>query len=94
MQTIPRQLELTLWQELEAAVREPVTADLAHLWQKLEQSIGEIDELDRNQQLQVAGEAIAQIVEVYVLRAKAILATLEFKDGYQLNTGHFAASGF
>ncbi len=80
MHTIPRQLELNLWQELEAAAREPVTADLAHLWQKLEQSIAEIDELDRNQQLQLAGEAIAQIVEVYVLRAKAILATLEFKD--------------
>jgi len=80
MQTISRQLEFTLWQELEAAAREPVAADLAHLWQKLEQSIAEIDKLDRSQQLQVAGEAIAQIVEVYVLRAKVILATLEFED--------------
>ncbi|MBV8887016.1 MAG: hypothetical protein JO235_23895 [Chroococcidiopsidaceae cyanobacterium CP_BM_RX_35] len=80
MYTIPKQLELNLWQELAAAVHEPVTANLAHLWQKLELSIAEIDELDRNQQLLLAGEAITQIVEIYVLRAKAILATLEFKD--------------
>ncbi|MBV8887129.1 MAG: hypothetical protein JO235_24475 [Chroococcidiopsidaceae cyanobacterium CP_BM_RX_35] len=64
MHTIPKQLELNLWQELEAAVHEPVTANLAHLWQKLELSIAEIDELDRNQQLLLAGEAITQIVEI------------------------------
>jgi len=64
MHTIPKQLELNLWQELAAAVHEPVTANLAHLWQKLELSIAEIDELDRNQQLLLAGEAITQIVEI------------------------------
>ena len=77
MQTIAHQLELNLWQELKAANGDPVAADLSQLWQLLEQTIPEIDP---RQQLPVAAEAIAQIVAVYVLRAKAILATLELKD--------------
>lgn len=77
MPIVARQLELSLWQELAAAAQEPEAADLAQLWQHLEQTIREID---RDQQLLLAAEAISQIVEIYVLRAKTILAALEFKD--------------
>ncbi len=71
MQTIAKQLELDLWQELKAASREPEAADLFQLWNKIEQTIAESDQ---DQQLLLAGDAIAKIVEIYVLRAKAILA--------------------
>ncbi len=77
MQTIAKQLELDLWQELKAASREPEAADLFQLWNKIEQTIAESDQ---DQQLLLAGDAIAKIVEIYVLRAKAILANLEVRD--------------
>lgn len=77
MPTIARQLESSLWQELAAATQEPEAADLTRLQQHLEQVIREID---RNQQLPLAAEAISQIVEIYVLRVRALLATLEFQD--------------
>lgn len=77
MQTQAVQLELALWHNLATAKNEPVAADIKQLWQDLEQVI-EQSELD--QQLRVAGDAIASIVEVYAIRANAILSTLEIKD--------------
>ena len=47
------------------------------LWQGLEEAIAHSDS---NEQLLVAGDAIAQIVEVYVKRAKSILDSLEATD--------------
>jgi hypothetical protein len=76
-QVLAFQLELDLWQDLKTAKDEPETADILQLWQDLEQVI-EQSELD--QQLRVAGDAIAKIVEVYAIRANAILSTLEVQD--------------
>ena len=47
------------------------------LWQGLEEAIAHSDS---NEQLLVAGDAITQIVEVYVKRAKSILDSLEVND--------------
>ncbi len=77
MPSIAHQLELKLWQELKTAKTAPVAADLSKLWLLLELSLAEID---FSQQLHVAGEAVAKIVEVYVLRANEILDSLELKD--------------
>jgi hypothetical protein len=76
-QVLAVQLELDLWQNLATAKDEPETADILQLWQDLEQVI-EQSELD--QQLRVAGDAIAKIVEVYAIRANAILSSLEVHD--------------
>ena len=72
-----KQLELDLWGDLKIALTEPESADMQLLWQGLEDAIAHSDS---NQQLLVAGEAIAQIVEVYVKRAKGILDSLEVID--------------
>ncbi len=77
MPTVAKQLELNLWDELKTAISEPELADLEHLWQVLEQAISKVD---KGQQLQVAGEAIVQIVKVYVGRANSILDDLEVSD--------------
>jgi len=77
MVTVFKQLELDLWGDLKSARSQPEAADLQLLWQELEQAIAP---LEKNQQLQVAGEAISQIVEVYVSRAKRILDSLEVTD--------------
>ncbi len=72
-----KQLELDLWGDLQSALNEPETADLQMLWQELDSAIAP---LEKNQQLQVAGEAISQIVEVYVSRANGVLDSLEVTD--------------
>lgn len=56
-----KQLELDLWGDLQSARLQPEAADLQQLWQELD---NEIAPLEKNQQLQVAAEAILQIVEV------------------------------
>ena len=56
-QVLAVQLELFLWHNLETAKNEPEAADFKQLWQNLEQVI-EQSELD--QQLRVAGDAIAK----------------------------------
>ena len=76
-QVLAVQLELDLWHNLATAKDEPETADILQLWQDLEKVI-EQSELD--QQLRVAGDAIASIVEVYAIRANAILSSLEVHD--------------
>lgn len=72
-----KQLELDLWGDLKTALTEPESADLELLWHSLEDAIAHFDS---NEQLLVAGEAIAQIVEVYVKRANGILDSLEVTD--------------
>ena len=72
-----KQLELSMWQDLKTASSEPLAADLQQLWHKLEQVI---EFTSKNQKLRVLGDAIAAIVEIYVMRANAILSTLEEKD--------------
>ena len=78
VQTTVKQLEPDLSQELKAALHQPEVANLTKLWQKLEHVLATINRED--QQLLYAGNAIAQVVEIYVLRAKAILDSLEVTD--------------
>lgn len=72
-----KQLELDLWGDLKTALKEPEAADMELLWHSLEDAIAHSDS---NEQLLVAGDAIAQIVEVYVKRANGILDSLEVTD--------------
>ncbi len=72
-----KQLELDLWGDLKTALTEPESADMELLWQGLEEAIAH---QNSNEKLLVAGDAIAQIVEVYVKRAKGILDSLEVTD--------------
>ena len=72
-----KQLELDLWGDLKTALTEPESADMELLWHSLDQAIAH---QDSNEQLLVAGDAITQIVEVYVKRAKSILDSLEVND--------------
>lgn len=67
------QLELNLQQ----ALADPPTADLKQLWQVLEDVLQPLPE---QQQLQIAGEAIAQIVEVVCSRAQQVLDGLELSQ--------------
>ncbi len=69
-----KQLELDLWGDLKTALTQPESADMELLWQGLEEAIAH---QNSNEKLLVAGDAIAQIVEVYVKRAKGILDSLE-----------------
>lgn len=71
------QLELDLWGDLKSALAQPEVANFDRLWQELDSAIAP---LEKNQQLQVAAEAISQIVEVYVSRAKGVLDSLEVVD--------------
>ena len=72
-----KQLELDLWGDLKTALTEPESADMKLLWYSLDQAIAHSGS---NEQLLVAGDAITQIVEVYVKRAKGILDSLEMND--------------
>lgn len=72
-----KQLELDLWGDLKFALAQPEVANFEQLWQELDDAIAP---MEKNQQLQVAAEAISQIVEVYVSRAKSILDSLEVTD--------------
>ena len=72
-----KQLELDLWGNLKTALIAPGSADMKLFWQGLDQAIAH---QDTNGQLLVAGDAIAQIVEAYVKRAKGISDSLEVTD--------------
>ncbi len=83
-----KQLELDLWGDLKTALKEPEAADMELLWQRLEEAIAQartqgFAHQGSNEQLLVAGDAISQIVEVFVLRAKSILASLEATDNIE-----------
>ena len=76
-QAFLKQLEFSMWQDLKTAKSEPLAANFQQLWSKLEQVI---ELTSKNQKLRVLGDAIAAIVEIYVMRANAILSTLEAPD--------------
>ena len=75
-----KQLELDLWGDLKTALKEPEAADMELLWHSLEDAIALSNS---NERLLVAGDAIAQIVEIYVKRANGILDSLEVTDNSQ-----------
>jgi hypothetical protein len=71
-----RQLELDLWQSLEAATRYPETANLQRLCDALE---GAIAHHPTQEQLQVAGEMLRQISDVYAARAEWMMSGWELQ---------------
>jgi hypothetical protein len=75
-----RQLELDLWQSLEAATRYPETANLQRLCDALE---GAIAHQPLQEQLQVAGEMLRQISEVYAARAEWMMSGWELQHNPQ-----------
>ncbi|UBF30140.1 hypothetical protein K9N68_39030 (plasmid) [Kovacikia minuta CCNUW1] len=68
------QLELLLWDMLQVAAIAPDTADLWQLLKALDESLPELDTVG---QLQVAAEAIAQIVQVFQERSALAFEELE-----------------
>ena len=64
--SVQLQLEIDLWGELEDATAKPQSASLSQLCRLLDQAIADLPE---QQQLQVAGSAIAQIAQIHSLRA-------------------------
>ena len=75
MQATTKQLELSLWQDLETAANTPESADIKILFQDLERVVAEVQQ---DQRLILAADAIAKIVEIYVKKANLILDSLEF----------------
>lgn len=69
-----QQLELDLFQSLEAAIQYPQTADMQHLCDALE---GEIRDRSVQAQLEIAGESLRQISEVYAAKAELLMAGWE-----------------
>lgn len=63
-----------LAQAFQQAIAQPEAADLTALWQQIEM---EIDHLPSALQLRAAGEAIAQLAECWLTRARYLLETLE-----------------
>ncbi|MDZ4878255.1 MAG: hypothetical protein CLLPBCKN_007690 [Chroococcidiopsis cubana SAG 39.79] len=59
-------LDLPLWDAIQAAMTEPEDANLASLWQEVEAAIVDFD---CSRQLQVAGEAIVRITELFEARS-------------------------
>jgi hypothetical protein len=82
-----RQLELDLWQLLDAAVRYPETANLQQLCDALEGAIlsESFANADRplQAQLQVAGEMLQQISAVYAARATWLMDGWEYRHNPQ-----------
>lgn len=68
------QLELSLWEVLKEATIAPDEADLRHLLKVLDESLIALDTVE---QLQVAAEAIAQIVQVFQERSMLAFEELE-----------------
>ena len=77
IQTTTKQLELSLWQDLEAAINAPETADIKILFQELERVVAEVPQ---DQRLLLAGDAIVKIVDIYAKKAKLILDSLEVRN--------------
>ncbi|OUC15158.1 MAG: hypothetical protein B0A82_08400 [Alkalinema sp. CACIAM 70d] len=69
-----QQLELDLWQSLEAASRFPETADLRSLCDALEQTLSDHSLAE---QLAVAGQILMQLSEVYAERANLLMSGWE-----------------
>jgi len=72
-------LDLPLWEAIEEAASEPEDADLASLWQEVEAAI--VD-LDCSGQLQVAGEAIVRITDVFEARSLRAFEEIQATTSY------------
>ncbi|MDZ4878241.1 MAG: hypothetical protein CLLPBCKN_007676 [Chroococcidiopsis cubana SAG 39.79] len=72
-------LDLPLWDALQAAMTEPEDADLASLWQEVEAAIVP---LDCSSQLQVAGEAIVRITDVFEARSLRAFEEIQATTSY------------
>jgi hypothetical protein len=65
---------LRLWEVLQTAADEPEKANIDALWQELEATIADFDYSER---LQVAGEAISQIANIYRSRSVSFFEQLQ-----------------
>lgn len=66
-----------LWQELEDALTVPQAADLKRLCELLDWAIAQLPE---DQQLETAGRAFEQMVDIYALRFNLLMAVWEGSD--------------
>jgi hypothetical protein len=73
---LTQQLELNLWQALEAAAQAPDTANLQGLCDALEQTL---TQQPLAQQLAIAGEGLVQLCAVYAARADLLIAQWEYR---------------
>ncbi|PSB43922.1 hypothetical protein C7B80_22345 [Cyanosarcina cf. burmensis CCALA 770] len=64
------QLELNLWNNLEAAAASPLAANMNQLWQELEAAIAP---LPQQLQLAIVPEAILRIAQIHAERAQSLL---------------------
>jgi hypothetical protein len=69
-----QQATTDLWQELNDAVATPQSANLKRLCELLDWAIAQLPE---NQQLEVAGQAIEQMAEIYALRFRLLIGIWE-----------------
>ena len=67
-------IDLPVWTEIKVAASEPEFADLARLWQEVEDAIVNLGCLG---QLQVAGEAISQITDLFELRSQLAFESIQ-----------------
>ena len=67
-------IDLPVWTEIKVAASEPEDADLARLWQEVEDAIVNLGCLGR---LQVAGEAISQITDLFELRSQLAFESIQ-----------------
>ncbi|MBD1864982.1 MULTISPECIES: hypothetical protein [Trichocoleus] len=83
-----QQLELPLWDSLRAAQIMPERANVAELLGQMDEAIAQAPEPE---QLQVAGEALLRVAELYAVRAEALIT--EWGDAYRdpiVGSGFFA----
>jgi hypothetical protein len=64
------QLELNLWNNLEAAAAQPLAANMNDLWQELEAAIAPVPQ---QLKLQIAAQAILRIAQIHASRAQRLL---------------------
>ena len=82
-------VQLSLWDLLESAEQNPSEAELNHIWLKLEDLLGNKDFCA---QLQIAGDAIARISEVFSRRSQLAFQDLEAvtsREGPVMNVSEF-----
>lgn len=69
-----QQMTIDLWQELKHGLAAPQSANLKQLCELLDWVIAQLPE---NQQLEVAGQAIEQMAEIYALRFRLLIGIWE-----------------
>jgi hypothetical protein len=75
--TATQMIQLSLWDSLQAAAERPETANLNQLWQTLDAALSP---LSLTQQLQMAGDAVAQIAQIIQDRSLLTLEELASAD--------------